>query len=154
MYSSHSPWPALISPTCITGVTTHNLSCLMKIDLFKKLKSSLIEENNHINNTFPYYKYRYWELVGIFYQLRGKNLAGYMHAFLRCHCVIMDVLTAKESLIHKGSPGWIPATLQCDPSNNYYPIGIYGDVVMVSMTSALFFNKYFYCLWLGLKNLR
>ncbi|CAN4101688.1 unnamed protein product [Withania somnifera] len=44
-------------------------------------------------------------------------------------------------------------TRQCDPNNSDYPFGIYGDAVTVSVTSALFFNKYFYCLWWGLKNL-
>ncbi|XP_055832037.1 protein CNGC15c-like isoform X2 [Solanum dulcamara] len=44
-------------------------------------------------------------------------------------------------------------TRQCDPNKSDYPFGIYGDAVKVSVTSALFFNKYFYCLWWGLKNL-
>ncbi|KAH0660935.1 hypothetical protein KY289_029683 [Solanum tuberosum] len=44
-------------------------------------------------------------------------------------------------------------TRQCDPNKSDYPFGIYGDAVTVSVTSALFFNKYFYCLWWGLKNL-
>ncbi|KAL3518399.1 hypothetical protein ACH5RR_020988 [Cinchona calisaya] len=44
-------------------------------------------------------------------------------------------------------------TTQCDPNNEAYPFGIYGDAVTFRVTSAKFFNKYFYCLWWGLKNL-
>ncbi|KAA8550379.1 hypothetical protein F0562_002063 [Nyssa sinensis] len=41
----------------------------------------------------------------------------------------------------------------CDPNNNSYPFGIYGDALTSGVTSSLFVNKYFYCLWWGLKNL-
>lgn len=44
-------------------------------------------------------------------------------------------------------------TIQCDPNSSAYPFGIYGDAVTFDVTSAKFFNKYFYCLWWGLKNL-
>ncbi|OWM73793.1 hypothetical protein CDL15_Pgr026897 [Punica granatum] len=44
-------------------------------------------------------------------------------------------------------------TSLCDPSNNSYNFGIYGDAVTFDVTSSPFFNKYFYCLWWGLKNL-
>ncbi|PIN07660.1 K+-channel ERG [Handroanthus impetiginosus] len=44
-------------------------------------------------------------------------------------------------------------TKQCNPDNQLYPFGIYGDAVTTKVTSAKFFNKYFYCLWWGLKNL-
>ncbi|XP_019199590.1 PREDICTED: protein CNGC15b-like [Ipomoea nil] len=43
---------------------------------------------------------------------------------------------------------------QCNPdSTSGYPFGIYKDALTDSVTSAKFFNKYFYCLWWGLKNL-
>nr|XP_043634683.1 protein CNGC15b [Erigeron canadensis] len=42
---------------------------------------------------------------------------------------------------------------QCVPTSGFYPFGIYGEAVTSEVTSALFFNKYFYCLWFGLKNL-
>ncbi|KAL6510927.1 Protein CNGC15c [Orobanche gracilis] len=42
---------------------------------------------------------------------------------------------------------------RCNPDNALYPFGIYGDAVTGEVTSANFFNKYFYCLWWGLKNL-
>lgn len=45
-------------------------------------------------------------------------------------------------------------TIYCDPNKNTYPFGIYSDSVTSDVTSAMFFNKYFYCLWWGLKNLR
>ncbi|GER33526.1 cyclic nucleotide-gated channel 15 [Striga asiatica] len=44
-------------------------------------------------------------------------------------------------------------TSRCNPDNAFYPFGIYGDAVTTEVTSARFFNKYFYCLWWGLKNL-
>ncbi|GJZ92654.1 CNGC15b-like protein [Tanacetum coccineum] len=42
---------------------------------------------------------------------------------------------------------------QCVPTSGFYQFGIYGEAVTSQVTSALFFNKYFYCLWFGLKNL-
>ncbi|KAL0436418.1 UNVERIFIED_CONTAM: protein CNGC15c [Sesamum radiatum] len=44
-------------------------------------------------------------------------------------------------------------TSRCNPENSLYPFGIYGDAVTAEVTTAKFFNKYFYCLWWGLKNL-
>ncbi|CAI9290059.1 unnamed protein product [Lactuca saligna] len=44
-------------------------------------------------------------------------------------------------------------TNQCVPTSEFYPFGIYGDALDSEVTSALFFNKYFYCLWFGLQNL-
>jgi len=42
----------------------------------------------------------------------------------------------------------------CNPDNNYYQFGIYGDALKFDVTTASFFNKYFYCFWWGLRNLR
>ncbi|KAL4576958.1 hypothetical protein LXL04_013059 [Taraxacum kok-saghyz] len=42
---------------------------------------------------------------------------------------------------------------QCVPTSEFYKFGIYGEALTSDVTSALFFNKYFYCLWFGLKNL-
>lgn len=44
-------------------------------------------------------------------------------------------------------------TSQCNPSTSNYAFGIYADALTSNVTSAFFFNKYFYCLWWGLKNL-
>ncbi|GJZ47904.1 CNGC15b-like protein [Tanacetum coccineum] len=44
-------------------------------------------------------------------------------------------------------------TNKCVPTSGFYPYGIYGEALESHVTSALFFNKYFYCLWFGLKNL-
>ncbi|KAG6678536.1 hypothetical protein I3842_14G085600 [Carya illinoinensis] len=41
----------------------------------------------------------------------------------------------------------------CNPDNSFYQFGVYGDALISSVTSSPFFNKYFYCLWWGLKNL-
>lgn len=41
----------------------------------------------------------------------------------------------------------------CDPSTNSYTYGIYSNAVTYGVTSASFFDKYFYCLWWGLQNL-
>ncbi|KAI3520535.1 hypothetical protein L1887_09984 [Cichorium endivia] len=42
---------------------------------------------------------------------------------------------------------------QCVPTSGFYKFGIYGEAITSDVTSASFFNKYFYCLWFGLKNL-
>lgn len=42
----------------------------------------------------------------------------------------------------------------CSPSSKFYEFGIYGDSLISEVTKSPFFNKYFYCLWWGLKNLR
>ncbi|KAI4383795.1 hypothetical protein MLD38_009594 [Melastoma candidum] len=41
----------------------------------------------------------------------------------------------------------------CDPASNFYDFGIYGEAVTAKATGSPFFNKYFYGLWWGLKNL-
>ncbi|XP_071734877.1 protein CNGC15b-like isoform X2 [Rutidosis leptorrhynchoides] len=41
----------------------------------------------------------------------------------------------------------------CVPTNGFYQFGIYGEAITSDVTSASFFNKYFYCLWFGLQNL-
>ncbi|GLT25686.1 hypothetical protein SLA2020_007990 [Shorea laevis] len=41
----------------------------------------------------------------------------------------------------------------CSPGSNFYQFGIYADALDDEVTSAKFFNKYFYCLWWGLRNL-
>ncbi|KAK7272160.1 hypothetical protein RJT34_28590 [Clitoria ternatea] len=41
----------------------------------------------------------------------------------------------------------------CSPNANFYPFGIYADAMTSQVTSSAFFNKYFYCLWWGLRNL-
>lgn len=41
----------------------------------------------------------------------------------------------------------------CDPNDSFYQFGIYGDALTFDVTIAPFFNRYFYCLWWGLKNL-
>ncbi|KAL6979344.1 Protein CNGC15c [Sarracenia purpurea var. burkii] len=44
-------------------------------------------------------------------------------------------------------------TTLCNPNDSSYPFGIYSDALTTNVTSSLFVNKYFYCLWWGLKNL-
>ncbi|KAI3450582.1 hypothetical protein Pfo_007247 [Paulownia fortunei] len=59
-------------------------------------------------------------------------------------------------IVDNGRNAWFLSsnvTNQCNPDNGLYPFGIYGDAVTTEVTSAKFFNKYFYCLWWGLKNL-
>ncbi|XP_020249877.1 putative cyclic nucleotide-gated ion channel 15, partial [Asparagus officinalis] len=41
----------------------------------------------------------------------------------------------------------------CNPSKGFYKFGMYADAVDEKVTSAPFLQKYFYCLWWGLKNL-
>ncbi|TYI80807.1 hypothetical protein E1A91_D05G111900v1 [Gossypium mustelinum] len=41
----------------------------------------------------------------------------------------------------------------CSPSSSFYQFGIYGDALTFDVTTSPFSNKYFYCLWWGLRNL-
>ncbi|PIA37341.1 hypothetical protein AQUCO_03000141v1 [Aquilegia coerulea] len=41
----------------------------------------------------------------------------------------------------------------CNPNSGFFQFGIYADAVNFEATSSTFFNKYFYCLWWGLRNL-
>ncbi|MBA0551433.1 hypothetical protein Golob_022317 [Gossypium lobatum] len=41
----------------------------------------------------------------------------------------------------------------CDPISNFYQFGIYANALRIGITSEGFFEKYFYCLWWGLKTL-
>ncbi|CAI0452959.1 unnamed protein product [Linum tenue] len=45
------------------------------------------------------------------------------------------------------------ASSLCKPDNEFYQFGIYGDASTFGVSSTSFFDKYFYCLWWGLKNL-
>ncbi|KAL6979340.1 Protein CNGC15c [Sarracenia purpurea var. burkii] len=54
-----------------------------------------------------------------------------------------------------GRDGWIQSsnvTNLCNPSNEYYPYGIYGEGVSSGVTNARFFQRFFYSLWVGLKS--
>ncbi|KAG7568339.1 Cyclic nucleotide-binding domain [Arabidopsis thaliana x Arabidopsis arenosa] len=48
---------------------------------------------------------------------------------------------------------WSNITTICKPGSKFYEFGIFGDAVASTVTSSKFINKYFYCLWWGLKNL-
>ncbi|WCJ41005.1 cyclic nucleotide-gated channel 15 [Euphorbia peplus] len=41
----------------------------------------------------------------------------------------------------------------CNPREEFYQFGIFGDALTFGVTTASFLDKYFYCLWWGLKNL-
>ncbi|KAF6167844.1 hypothetical protein GIB67_027622 [Kingdonia uniflora] len=41
----------------------------------------------------------------------------------------------------------------CHPSSGLFAFGIYADALDFQVTSSKFLNKYFYCLWWGLRNL-
>ncbi|KAE8656827.1 putative cyclic nucleotide-gated ion channel 15 [Hibiscus syriacus] len=41
----------------------------------------------------------------------------------------------------------------CSPNSGFYQFGTYSDALTFDVTTAPFFNKYFYCLWWGLRNL-
>ncbi|KAI4300282.1 hypothetical protein L6164_033678 [Bauhinia variegata] len=44
-------------------------------------------------------------------------------------------------------------SLICDQDSNFFNFGIFADALTLDITSSNFFNKYYYCLWWGLKNL-
>lgn len=69
-----------------------------------------------------------------------------------CQYVFFDCRRVKDA----GRESWFRLsniTKLCDPDKNTYTFGIYGEAVTSTVTSSAFFNKYFYCLWWGLKNL-
>jgi cyclic nucleotide gated channel, plant len=45
-------------------------------------------------------------------------------------------------------------TRLCTTGNGFYPFGIYAEALDTKLTSSSFTQKYFYCFWWGLKNLR
>jgi cyclic nucleotide gated channel len=45
-------------------------------------------------------------------------------------------------------------TSLCTPSNSFYQFGIYAEAFDYKLTTSTFVEKYFYCFWWGLKNLR
>ncbi|KAL5832871.1 hypothetical protein ACOSQ3_016545 [Xanthoceras sorbifolium] len=67
------------------------------------------------------------------------------YGFFDCHRVEE---TSRGSWFNSSS-----ITSYCDPNSSSYAFGIYGEALTFDVTTAPFFNKYFYCLWWGLKNL-
>ncbi|KAI7983660.1 Protein CNGC15c [Camellia lanceoleosa] len=63
------------------------------------------------------------------------------------HCSTMDDSNRNSWILSSN------VTTLCNPSNPYYTWGIYGDAMRFGVTSGHFFNKFFYCLWFGLRNL-
>ncbi|GAB4859232.1 hypothetical protein Ancab_010692 [Ancistrocladus abbreviatus] len=58
-----------------------------------------------------------------------------------------------------GDPGratWLLSTNvtnYCNPSNNLYNYGIFSYSIIPNISSGGFFNKFFYCLWWGIRNI-
>lgn len=42
----------------------------------------------------------------------------------------------------------------CDGTSDFFQFGIYGEAVTSGTTASRFFNKYYFCVWWGLRNLR
>ncbi|XWS58968.1 hypothetical protein CRYUN_Cryun08bG0079700 [Craigia yunnanensis] len=77
------------------------------------------------------------------------NLMLYM---LASHYKYFDCHRVKDT----GRDTWFRSsniTSLCSPSSTFYQFGIYGDALTYDVTTSPFFNKYFYCLWRGLRNL-
>ncbi|TXG58499.1 hypothetical protein EZV62_016328 [Acer yangbiense] len=75
---------------------------------------------------------------------RSQRLDCYFE-FFDCHLVDDSVRTA-----------WIKSSnisSLCDPSADFFHYGIHADAVTYGVTSSRFIEKYFYCLWWGLRNL-
>ncbi|RDX57868.1 Protein CNGC15c, partial [Mucuna pruriens] len=79
-------------------------------------------------------------LAGTFYQSNDRKHAGEVYVIWRSHFVNKDSLTATGLKMPSGPPG-------------LWQFGIYADAVTSQVTSSAFFNKYFFCLWWGLRNL-
>ncbi|XP_061368769.1 protein CNGC15a-like isoform X2 [Gastrolobium bilobum] len=41
----------------------------------------------------------------------------------------------------------------CDQNSDFFQFGIFADALTLEITGSKFFNKYYYCLWWGLRNL-
>ncbi|KAK7279339.1 hypothetical protein RJT34_24388 [Clitoria ternatea] len=41
----------------------------------------------------------------------------------------------------------------CDQNSDFFQFGIFADALSLEITGSKFFNKYYYCLWWGLRNL-
>ncbi|XP_057457774.1 protein CNGC15c-like isoform X2 [Lotus japonicus] len=69
-----------------------------------------------------------------------------------CHYGFFDCHRVNDAI----RVSWFTAsniTDLCSPKADFYPFGIYADAVTSQVTSSAFFNKYFFCLWWGLRNL-
>lgn len=71
------------------------------------------------------------------------------YRFLDCRRMDKSMEALRQSWVQSSN-----VTLLCSPNSNFYEYGIYGDALNSGATSSKFFNKYFYCLWWGLQNLR
>ncbi|POO01679.1 Voltage dependent potassium channel [Trema orientale] len=57
---------------------------------------------------------------------------------------------------YPGRDSWFKSsniTSHCVPGSKFFDFGIYEDALKFEVTASNFFNKYFYCLWWGLRNL-
>lgn len=70
-----------------------------------------------------------------------------------CHFWYFDCRSVRDS----SRASWLQSSnvsSMCDPTGGSFQFGIYADALTYGVTSSRFFNKYFYCLWWGLRNLR
>lgn len=71
-----------------------------------------------------------------------------------CHKDYLDC----SSLSKPGRQEWLEKTQlfkNCDSTGNItFVFGMFEDANSEKVTSAVFFDRYFYCLWWGLKSLR
>lgn len=71
----------------------------------------------------------------------------------KCHYLYFDCKTA-------GDPErrwWFASsniTVMCGAGTEFYDFGIYGDALLHRVAKSSFLNKYSYCFWWGLRNLR
>lgn len=70
-----------------------------------------------------------------------------------CHFWYLDCRSIGDS----GRASWLRSSnvsSVCNPDTGFFQFGIYADALTYGVTNSRFFNKYFYCLWWGLRNLR
>ncbi|KAL9257631.1 CNGC15c-like protein [Drosera capensis] len=61
-----------------------------------------------------------------------------------------------NSLGDQSRAAWLQSTNvtnNCNPANNLFPYGIFSYAITVDISSGGFFNKFFCCLWWGIRNL-
>ncbi|XP_031381145.1 protein CNGC15b-like [Punica granatum] len=69
-----------------------------------------------------------------------------------CHYWYLDCSSTGDS----SRASWVQSSNisgVCNPDGGSFQFGIYADALTHGVTDSRFFNKYFYCLWWGLRNL-
>lgn len=78
----------------------------------------------------------------------GRGVIGCIHSFLDCNSLGLPERQYWRNVTH--------VLANCDPHNSEleFKFGIFADAITSYAASSPFIEKYLYCLWWGLRNLR